>query len=163
MNSARGSTTGAMTNGPTPPASTVAGTSTMAPSGRLGMYPRLGTLTALRSRGRSVHMAPMIGKTSSADRPARCMGTWDSPFPYRVTSRSMRVPTPSWKYTGTGCHPATSRANGTYSPMWLSTEQGSRPYSRNMWETSGEYICSTASWTQGTFISWRAAAVTGGG
>ena len=47
--------------------------------------------------------------------------------------------------------------------MWLSTEHGSRPYSRNMWATSGAYICSATIWTHGTFTSCRAAAVTGDG
>ena len=47
--------------------------------------------------------------------------------------------------------------------MWLSTEHGSTPYSRNMWATSGAYICSTAILTQGTFTSCLATAVTGGG
>ena len=56
-----------------------------------------------------------------------------------------------------------SLAKGTYSPIWLSTEQGSRPYSRNMWATSGAYICSTAICTQGTLTNCWAVAVTGGG
>ncbi len=47
--------------------------------------------------------------------------------------------------------------------MWLSTEQGNRPYSRNMWETSGAYICSTATRTSGTLANCRAVAVTGAG
>lgn len=47
--------------------------------------------------------------------------------------------------------------------MWLSTEQGRTPYSRNMWATSGAYICSTAICTHGSFTSCLAAAVTGGG
>ena len=43
----------------------------------------------------------------------------------------------SWKSSGVGIHSATSSANGTYSPMWLSTEHGTSPYSRTMCTTSG--------------------------
>ena len=45
-----------------------------------------------------------------------------------------------WKSSGVGIHSATSSANGRYSPMWLSTEQGTRPYSRTMWATRGEVV-----------------------
>ena len=97
MNSASGSAIGGITVGANPSPSTVAGTSTMAPSGRFGTYPRLRTFTALMLRAVPVHMAPMAGNGSSAERPARCMGTWDSPLPYRVTNRSTRAIRSRWK------------------------------------------------------------------
>ena len=116
-----------MCSGWTPSPSTVAPTSTMAPSLTSGMNPWFGTFTAMIRVGSPDHIAAMIGTTSSWLWPMACSGSGTLVVAAHVASRSPLRLTGSWKSSGTGCQSATSRAKSTYSPMWLSTEHGTRP------------------------------------
>jgi hypothetical protein len=88
--------------------------------------------------GVSVHIAAMMSTTSSWLWPARCSGSGTLVVAAQLAARSRNTMIGSWKSSGVGIHSATSSANGTYSPMWLSTEHGTSPYSRTMCTTSGE-------------------------
>ena len=120
---------------PPPPRCPIRDVSQVAVVGHVHRHQPSGGTTPQRDRSRM---------TSSEECPMRCSGSG-----MRVRARHPANPSPqalkfSITSTRAGYQSATSRVNSRYSPMWLSIEHGTRPYSRTMWTTRGEYSSSAS-------------------